>query len=187
MKIADFGGAYSRTAATARVLTASGSFTSQVGEEILAMARAYAEDGSTFLTAGDLVNAAAAFSYGLGWLDAGKMLGVIGFPPFVLPQIEEEDGAWQDPLAEKTARYRTLLDCALNALEIAPDRDTIYARAADAFLAVAGDTLSRGRMLEEKGCNLPALLQYSYGFGWVDAGVRAGLFRIRAHREIFTV
>ncbi|MDD1674725.1 MAG: DUF357 domain-containing protein [Methanomicrobiales archaeon] len=187
MRIEDFGSVYSHTAVTARILPRPGSYAAQAGEEILAMARAYAEDGSTFLTKGDVINAAAAFAYGLGWLDAGEMLGYIGFSPVPLPQLVEENGIRQDLLAEKTARYHTLLECALKALVVAPETGTIFAKAADVVLVLANDALSRGTIKEERGTLLPALLEYSYGFGWLDTGVRAGLFRIRERREIFTV
>jgi len=187
MRITDFGAAYSRTVVTASIPAHAGSFAAGVGAEILAMARAYAEDGTAFLTSGNWVNAAAAFSYGLGWLDAGSTMGLTVHTPLTLPQLEEGDRERQGALIEKTARYHTLLDCALRALEVAPDPDTLYARAAEAFLAASRRAFVHGRTEEEEKNTLVALQQYSYAFGWLDAGVRAGLFRIREHREIFTV
>jgi hypothetical protein len=40
------------------------------------MAKAYYDDGSHFMEAGDHVNALVCFSYGHAWLDAGVRLGM---------------------------------------------------------------------------------------------------------------
>jgi hypothetical protein len=158
-----------------------------VGEEILAMARAYAEDGSAFLAGGDWVNAAASWSYALGWLDAGEAVGLVTRSPLPLPRLEAPDDSLQERLGEKTQRYRILLERALASLEIAPDRGSRFFRAAEDSRGASRDAYASGRAEEDKGDRLQALQQYSYGFGWLDAGIRCGLFRIRAHREIFTV
>jgi hypothetical protein len=47
-----------------------------IADEYLEMARSYYQDGSHFLSIGDLVNALVCFSYGHAWLDAGVRLGV---------------------------------------------------------------------------------------------------------------
>ncbi|TAJ43431.1 DUF357 domain-containing protein [Methanofollis fontis] len=88
-------------------------------------------------------------------------------------------------LAEKSGRYRRLLDQAIAALEPAPDPETPMHPAASRLLAEGRAALLRGSA--EGDDDAAALAWYSYGFGWLDAGVQAGLFRIIASREIFTV
>jgi hypothetical protein len=187
MMIPQFGAGYSRTAAAAQLVSPSASFAGRAGEEILAMARAYAGDGSAFLARGDSVNAAASWSYGLGWLDAGEAVGLVTHPLLRLPRLEEADDRMQERLREKTERYRTLLGRALTSLEIAPDSGSQFFRAAEYVLAKSRDAYACGGVEGDERDALNALQQYSYGFGWLDAGIRCGLFRIRAHREIFTV
>ena len=41
----------------------------QTADEIAEMVSCYASDGRVFFKKGDLVNAAASFAYGYGWLD----------------------------------------------------------------------------------------------------------------------
>ncbi len=38
-----------------------------------------------------------------------------------------------------------------------------------------------------RGSHEDALASFSYGHGWLDAGVTAGFFRIVAQRDLFTV
>ena len=53
-----------------------GSYLDKAADDFLGMARAYYDDGSHFVDAGDHVNALVCFSYGHAWLDAGVRLGL---------------------------------------------------------------------------------------------------------------
>jgi hypothetical protein len=90
-------------------------------------------------------------------------------------------------LEEKTGRYARLLDTALASVSPAPERDTpAYAFSAQVRF-IASVYLLRGEQLAAAGRREEALACFSYGHGWLDAGVQLGLFSILAHREIFTV
>ncbi|HNB03435.1 MAG TPA: DUF357 domain-containing protein, partial [Methanoregulaceae archaeon] len=59
--------------------------------------------------------------------------------------------------------------------------------AADHFRETAISAYERGISLDEEDALAGALAAYSYGFAWLDAGVRFGLFRILRNRELFTI
>ncbi len=161
-----------------------------LARELLGMAHAYRSDGITFLRNGDPVNALAAFCYGLGWLDAGCGLGLL-IPAagcrYGLWEAEVFPGETSDQLREKTARYEILLARALGAVEPAPEQDSIASSISHRIRLIAAIHADEGHTAAFRG-NLPrALALFSYGHGWLDAGVRAGLFRITGSREIFAL
>jgi hypothetical protein len=45
----------------------------------------------------------------------------------------------------------------------------------------------RGNYFLKSGSLEDALASFSYGHGWLDAGVTAGFFHILAERDLFTV
>ena len=161
----------------------------QVAEEVRGMASAYHRDGSAFFERGDLVNALAAYSYALGWIEGGRHLGLVSLagradlPCFTerMPEI------LQSMLEEKTDRYCSLLKRGLLALDCAAERDTALRRAALHFMRVAEDMVTAGSEYHRSGDAENALACYSYGFAWLDAGVRSGLFRIIQDRDLFTI
>lgn len=168
------------------------SCTGQTGRSILRMARAYECDGRTFIMNNDPVNALAAFLYGFGWLHGGIASGLLdpgdGSPVCPLKERFEPLPASQHPKRdEKCERYARLLTTAIASVSPAPDPATppgIFSREVH---VIAGAYLYRGN--SEIAARHPedALACFSYGHGWVDAGVQAGLFTIHAHRDIFTV
>jgi hypothetical protein len=161
-----------------------------VGYDIIEMVNAYSSDGLDFLCKGDLVNAHAAFTYGFGWLDAGIVLGVLSGRkgkvtlPFFYEVIDANLG---EHLKEKTTRYCGMLKLAQNALEIGPDIESALYVAAEEVLSFGSIYYSHGRAYLEQKAHMNALASFSYGYGWLDAGVRAGLFRIIGRRDLFTV
>lgn len=161
-----------------------------VAGDICQMARSYLDDGDHFFSTGDTVNASASWSYALGWLDAGVCLGLIETslrdPGWLFTDIGPCPGE-SERLAEKTGRYCTLLSLALTSLFPAPEPSTRMHHAAERFLQVAGTLLVFGRCFSSGGRDQNALGAFSYGHAWLDAGVRSGLFRVSAQREIFTV
>ncbi|MDY6779543.1 MAG: DUF357 domain-containing protein [Halobacteria archaeon] len=74
-------------------------------------------------------------------------------------------------LSEKTRRYERLLSEALEAV----DRDTVDERGEE-FVEMAQSYLNDGRHFLESGDEVNALASFSYGHGWLDAGVRAGFY-----------
>ena len=164
----------------------------QTAASILTMASAYESDGRAFFVRGDPVNALAAYWYGFGWLHGGVAMGLlttgVGVQgcPFRSP-IESAPDLYQEKLDEKTARYLRLLDTAIRSVSPAPDRSTPNWRFADQVLCIAGAYRERGRQRMVESHREDALACFSYGHGWLDAGVRAGLFAVIANRDIFTV
>jgi hypothetical protein len=153
------------------------------------MVASYLSDGRAFLAAGDLMNGLAAFTYAAGWLGASLSLGLLAMeqvPP--LPAVPGEAGdLGGDRVREKRTRYRKMLAGALEALECSPDPGSPLYPAAAAVLGRAGALLAEGDAHASRGREGDALACYSEGHGWLDAGVRAGLFRILHSRELFTV
>jgi hypothetical protein len=157
------------------------------------MARAYESDGTSFLVGEDPVNALAAFLYAFGWLHCGAASGLIGvqeerslacpftgtFDPVPASQFVKRD--------EKTSRYARLLDSALTSVSPAPDPATPPHAFAHTILFISQIYLRQGRHLVSARHPEDALACFSYGHGWLDTGVQAGLFTIHANREIFTV
>lgn len=158
----------------------------------LEMARAYESDGMTFFGSGDPVNALAAFFYAFGWLHFGCAYGtlVTDMPippcPFIRPCGRLPLPA-NDKLHEKSSRYERLLTTASASVTSAPDPSTPVHLFATRTIEVATTSARQGRWFLGLKREEDALAHFSYGHGWLDAGVRAGLFAIHANREIFTV
>lgn len=188
--IGEYGLQLAGAVSVSSVAARPGSYCHTVGQEILEMAGAYASDGQAFLRNGDPVNAVAAFAYGFGWLDAGIMLGLIRGcdESKTIPAFPEKiDYRNAEHLNEKTVRYCRMLRDAQDALEKGPDCGSAAFHVAGDFLEKGSCWFERGyRMLKDGRC-MNALACFSYGYAWLDAGVRAGLLRITKQRSLFTV
>jgi hypothetical protein len=154
------------------------------------MIDAYLSDGDRFLARNDRVNAYASYWYALGWMDAGIFLGLISGPVSAIQPdffgnttTIPESGS----LREKTTRYRSLLMEALVSVETSPEAGSSLSSAAEEMQGIARSWCNQGISLEEKGTRAGALGAYSYGFAWLDAGVRFGILRIRKNRDLFTI
>jgi len=164
----------------------------QTAASVLTMVSAYESDGRAFFAAGDPVNALAAYWYGFGWLHGGIAFGLLttggNTPgcPFT-SVIESLPAVHREQLDEKANRYLQLLDTAIGSVSCAPDPSTPACRFASQVLCIAGAYRERGRQRLADGHREDALACFSYGHGWLDAGVQAGLFMVLANREIFTV
>jgi uncharacterized protein len=157
------------------------------------MARAYADDGATFFSGGDLVNALAAYYYGSGWLHFGLAYGLFTFRgertptcPFIGP-AETLPPVLNEKLTEKTHRYLRLLDTACASVACAPEPDTTTGVFAGRILLVGTCYAREGKCHLAAGKKEEALACFSYGHGWLDGGVRAGLLSVTGNREIFTI
>jgi uncharacterized protein len=154
--------------------------------DCLGMVRAYRADAAAFAARGDAVNALAAVAYAAGWLDAALALGLLD---------GEESGAGllrgvvadTPRLEEKAERYVAMLDAALGAAAPAPDPASPAHAAALAVLAVARAFLAPSARYLAGGELEASLSVSSYAYGWLDAGVRAGLLAIAGDRSLFAV
>jgi hypothetical protein len=189
MKTADYGGALEGILAAVAPVAPEGTPLHRAAREAEEMAAAYLSDGRAFLAAGDAMNGLAAFTYASGWLGASLSLGLLaGEAVPLLPPFPDGAGVPAgERLREKTGRYRKMLAGALEALECSPDPGSPLYPAATAILGRAGALLGEGDGHASGGRDGDALACYSHGHGWLDAGVRAGLFRILHSRELFTV
>ncbi len=89
-------------------------------------------------------------------------------------------------LPEKTKRYEDLLRKALNAFEVAVQEDSHMRRVAEDYSKMADAYYEDGlRFLEDKDL-VNALVCFSYGHAWLDAGVRLGVFRAN-DENLFTI
>ncbi|MCM2466284.1 DUF357 domain-containing protein [Methanoculleus oceani] len=172
-----------------RIAVPEGTLLYRVAEEVVEMAAAYQSDGMVFLRTGDPVNALASFAYGLGWLDAGSRIGL--FEPLAAHPPDGVDAVIPDRhgahLDEKTHRYRRMLHSALLAVRAGPDEASPLSAGAEVFCSAASSWYAEGVELLDAGDLACALARFSYGYAWLDAGVRAGLFRITGERGLFTV
>jgi hypothetical protein len=159
------------------------------GETVYAMVRAYAEDGSLFLSQEDPVNALAAFGYAEGWLEGGIFLGLIRASwEGTSPTLENTlDPSLLPRLVEKVQRYRRLLREGIKAVEPAPDEASVLWKGCGEILGRADTAFQQGTVECSAGNLLDALRYFGYGHGWLDVGARTGLFRIVGRRDLFTV
>ena len=158
-----------------------------VVDDCLEMVRAYRADAATFAARGDPVNALASIAYAAGWLDAtvafGFATGERGRCPAPVGMVPPERA---DHLEEKTGRYAVMLEGAVAAARPAPDPASPARAAAEAVLRVAGCCSGLGRAWIGRDRET-ALALLSYGYGWLDAGVRTGLVAIVRNRSLFAV
>jgi uncharacterized protein len=83
-------------------------------------------------------------------------------------------------------KYKELLTNALKIIKINIENDSFLKEIANDYLSMAKNYLKDGEFLEEKGDFPRALASYSYAYGWIDAGVRIGLF-YGVDRDKFTL
>ncbi|MDD1675379.1 MAG: DUF357 domain-containing protein [Methanomicrobiales archaeon] len=161
----------------------------RAGHTVCQMVQAYGQDGILFLRNRDPINAVASFGYAYGWLEAGVFLGLLCIElPCDRSRFEDRvDPVMLARLSEKAERYQRLLREGISALEPAPDKESILRRGSDDILLQARTALNEGDLHLAGGEYLEALGWYGYGHGWLDAGVRIGLFRITGRRDLFTV
>jgi hypothetical protein len=160
-------------------------------EAVLVMARAYESDGRTFLSGGDPVNALACAWYGSGWLHFGISYGLLEMSlpvgcPFLSP-CESLSPSCARKLEEKTRRYQMILDTARGSVACRGEPATESCRFSEKVLFIAARYAAQGAMYLRDGTYEDALACFSYGHGWLDAGVTAGLFSITDHHDLFTV
>ncbi len=191
MKITDCQILFTSTLSSTGIPSPENTCINRIAASVLEMARAYESDGITFFMSGDPVNALAGFYYGFGWLHFGLSSGLL---TITLPQkcplwepLEKLQSQHSVKLEEKAYRYAHLLDTALSSLIYAPDPSTTSHDFAKRIHSVAHVYAGHGNYQMKSGLLEDALANFSYGHGWLDAGVTAGFFRIVAERDLFTV
>ncbi len=156
--------------------------------DCLGMVRAYRADAAAFAGRGDPVNALAAVAYACGWLDAAVAVGLLDGPGSRVGLLQGVVPGEDAPrLAEKAGRYAAMLAAALEASAPAPDPASPAHAAALSILAVAGALLAPSARYLACGDLEASLSVSSYAYGWLDAGVRAGLVAIAGDRSLFAV
>jgi hypothetical protein len=164
----------------------------KAGASIHLMARSYESDGRGFFAAGDLVNALASYWYASGWLHFGITYGLLSCRDPDIPCIfngpdDQMPDNLREKLGEKTGRYARLLDTARSSVQPAPDASAPGHAFALQVLCISGTYAGYGNLFRKNGMDERALACFSYGHGWIDAAVMAGLFAIQSNRDIFTV
>jgi hypothetical protein len=89
-------------------------------------------------------------------------------------------------LIAKTDQYEQMLTDALEMAEIAVPPTTPLGRAARETREMARSYLEDGRHFRAADDPVNALAAFSYGYGWLDAGVRIGLFSVPTDSDLFT-
>ena len=87
---------------------------------------------------------------------------------------------------EYCLKYKGLLEKALLTIKENIKNESFLKDMAKNYLEMAKNYLEDGKVLEEKGDYVRALASYSYAYGWIDAGVRIGLF-YGVDRKLFTL
>ena len=157
-----------------------------VADQILEMAWAYQKDGEFFIRLDDPVNALASWCYGYGWLDAGSHLGLLSATSAFIGFVGTIHHSHEEKLVEKTIRYERMLSAAASAIKDAPDSSSPIFKICATFREIVLTWQTNGEDHLMEGNFTPALASFSYGYGWLDAGIRSGLFQIRGDRHLFT-
>lgn len=89
-------------------------------------------------------------------------------------------------LQEKTLRYERLLRRALGSFEIAIPENSHMARVAEDYSNMARSYYKDGQHFIEKEDIVNALVCFSYGHAWLDAGVKLGIFEV-SDENLFTI
>lgn len=87
---------------------------------------------------------------------------------------------------EYAIKYKEMLEKALKTIKINIENESFLKDMAKDYLSMAENYLSDGKNFEKKEDFPRALASFSYAYGWIDAGVRIGLF-YGINREMFTL
>jgi hypothetical protein len=157
--------------------------------EAAVMVRSYLNDGDRFRTSGDLKNSLASYSYAMGWHDAACSYGL--FSPGTVPVHDllvcMEDVPCDEGLVKKREKYGDMLARALAHVRPAPDPESCLFPWAERLVETARSSWDEGNLAERSGVQTTALFWYSYGHGWLDFGVRAGILAVTGSRELFAI
>ncbi len=172
------------------ILAPRGSLLALAGRDILGMAQCYLADGGGFMSNKDPVNALASFAYAAGWLDTGHYIGIFSSGTLCRNLLSEGNSVpshYHHQLMEKTCRYERLLDSAITSSKPGSETGLHWYEGGERVIAVATAYLIGGKMFLQEQRYEDALACFSYGHGWLDAALRAGLIRITGNRDLFAI
>jgi hypothetical protein len=89
-------------------------------------------------------------------------------------------------LPEKVKRYEELLHKALEAFEISVQEKSHLRKVAEDYSNMARSYYDDGMHFIEEGDMVNALVCFSYGHAWLDAGVKLGVFKV-SDENLFTI
>jgi hypothetical protein len=89
-------------------------------------------------------------------------------------------------LQEKTKRYMVMLEGALKDVKTSAREGSHLYKIADDYLGMARSYYNDGVYFAESEDMVNALVCFSYGHAWLDAGVRLGVFTVK-NPELFTI
>ncbi len=89
-------------------------------------------------------------------------------------------------LEEKTNRYMFMLERALKDVKTTVGDGSYLKKIADDYLDMARSYYNDGVHFKESGDRVNALVCFSYGHAWLDAGVRLGVFTVN-DPELFAI
>lgn len=89
-------------------------------------------------------------------------------------------------LEEKTIRYMSMLDRALKDIKSSAGEGSYLRKIADDYLDMARSYYIDGNHFMESDDMVNALVCFSYGHAWLDAGVRLGVFTV-TDPELFAI
>lgn len=81
-------------------------------------------------------------------------------------------------LNEKTNRYKYMLECALKDIKIIFPSDNYFYKISSEIKTMSDSYYKDGIHFMSNNDYVNALASFSYAYGWLDAGVRMGLFSI---------
>jgi uncharacterized protein len=87
---------------------------------------------------------------------------------------------------EYAMKYREILEKALNIIKINIENESFLKDVAENYLSMSQNYLKDGIHFQENEDYPRALAAFSYAYGWIDAGVRLGLF-YGIDRDMFTL
>ncbi|MCX9085771.1 MAG: DUF357 domain-containing protein [Candidatus Methanoperedens sp.] len=89
-------------------------------------------------------------------------------------------------LTEKVKRYEELLNKALRSFEVGVQENSHLRKVCEDFSNMAGSYYDDGIHFIEEGDLVNALVCFSYGHAWLDAGVKLGVFKV-SDEKLFTI
>ncbi|MBU4374804.1 MAG: DUF357 domain-containing protein [Euryarchaeota archaeon] len=89
-------------------------------------------------------------------------------------------------LEEKVKRYEGMLNKALKAFEISPQENSHLRKVADDYSTMASSYYDDGVHFQKDGDMVNAIVCFSYGHAWLDAGVKLGIFKVN-DENLFTI
>ncbi|MBE0522622.1 MAG: DUF357 domain-containing protein [Candidatus Methanoperedenaceae archaeon] len=89
-------------------------------------------------------------------------------------------------LDDKVKRYEDMLKRALSSFDVAPQEESHLRSVADDFSSMAESYYNDGLHFVGENDLVNALVCFSYGHAWLDAGVKLGVFKV-SDETLFTV